>query len=861
MRACRLLLRLYPRSFRDEYGEEMCAIIRRQRGDVSGPLGVSWFWLGALAGTFANAIAVHLGILRQDLVYASRSLGRARGFAVTAILIVGLGIGANTAVFSVTDFVLVRPLPFPEADRLVKLWEQVPGYAGMELSPPNYRDWKRLSTSFDRMGAFTTLSVNLVGRGEPERVEGVLASADLLPALGVQPALGRSFTAADDRPGAPATLILTHRFWQTAFAGDPSVLGTTVRIDDRPFQVIGVMPPDFSFPSREAACLMPLNPFDPDDDDRNNNYLEVVARLKPGVTLEAARAEMDVVATQLRQQYPKENEDTGAVVLRLRDEISRQSRMLLLALGGAAVCVLLIVCANLSSLLLARALDRRRELAVRAALGAGRERLVRQLATESVVLAALGGALGVLVAVAAVPLLTRLVPATLPTAGTASVDIRVLGFALLLTALTGVGFSLIPVLRAGGDASANALREDPRAGGGRRERLRSALGVAEVTLSIVLLVGAGLLLRALWRVRAVDPGFRTQDVQTLTTALPMPRYAPTAGRIAFYSRVLDEVRRLPGVTRAAYVTSLPMVWRGGIWPVGIEGAALQRTDRQTASLRYATPDFFATMGIPIRAGRDISTTDTLDAPWAAVVSESFVHRYWPGQNGLGRTFQFAFHERTIVGVVGDVRVRGLEHESEPQVYLPATQQPGDSLVFYAPKDLVIRSSLPLATLAPAVRAIVQRVDPEQPISDVRTMADIVEGDTASRAAQARVVAAFAAIAILLATIGIHGLLSFLVSQRTPEIGVRIALGAGHADILALVLGRSAWLAMAGLVPGVVLAYAVGRALQSLLAGVAPDDPVAFTVAVSLTAVTTLAGSLLPARRALSVDPVLAMRAE
>ena len=323
----------------------------------------------------------------------------------------------------------------------------------------------------------------------------------------------------------------------------------------------------------------------------------------------------------------------------------------------------------------------------------------------------------------------------------------------------------------------------------------------------------------------------------------------------------DQVRALPGVTNAAYISSLPMVWRGGIWPVGIEAQALQRTDRHTASLRYVTPGFFATLGIPIRAGRDVGDADTTDAPWVAVVSESFVNRYWPGQDGLGRTFQFAFTERTVVGVVGNVRVRGLERESEPQVYLPSTQVPDGGILFYAPKQLVIASSVPPAQLAPAVRAIVRGVDPEQPIADVRPVVEILEAETASRAVQVRVLAAFAAVAVLLAGIGLHGLLSFAVSQRTQEIGVRVALGARRADILRLILGKGALLAAVGVVPGVALAYAAGRGLQALLAGVAPADPITFGGAVALTVIMTLVGSLLPARRAVRVDVVQAIRAE
>ena len=544
-----------------------------------------------------------------------------------------------------------------------------------------------------------------------------------------------------------------------------------------------------------------------------------------------------------------------------RDELSQQSRLLLLAVTAAALCVLLIVCANVANLLLARALGRRKELAVRAAIGAGRERLVRQLVTESVALAALGGGLGILLAMLVMPLLSRLVPPTFPAADVPSVDLRTMVFALALTAITGVVFGLAPIVRSSGDTDPRGLREDVRAGGGRKERLRSALVVIEVVASIVLLISCGLLMRAIWNVQARDPGFRADGVLTLRTALPSPRYDPTARRIAFYSKVLGDVSALPGVSHAAYVTAVPMAWGGGIWPVGIDGDLQERTAGHTASMRFASSGFFATMGIPVRSGRDVSDSDTQDRPAVAVVSESFARRFFPGKDPIGRHFKFSFADRTVVGIVGDVRVRGLERESEPQVYLPYRQVADGAVIGYTPKDLVIRSSVPMDQLVPAVRAIIRQADPRQPVSDIRSMSEIVAGNTASRAVQLRILVVFAAIATLLAAVGLHGLLSFTVSQRTPEIGVRMALGAQRRDILVMVLKHAAWLTGLGLVPGIALAYAAGRSLQALLAGVAPADPFTFAAATVLTILMAFAGMLLPTLRAVRVDAIRAIRTE
>jgi predicted permease len=861
MRLYRALLHFYPASFRAEYGEEMVSVFRARRRDVTNPLSVLLLWIAGFFEILFNAIAVHWDILRQDLRYTTRTLVRSPGFAITAILVVALGIGANTAAFSVTDFVLIRNLPFPQAERLVKIWQTTSGYDQMEFSPLNYRDVKRMSKSFEAMGAFLPGAVNLVGQGDPQRILDTAVTSGVIPLLGTQPLLGRVFTPLDEREGAPGTLLLSYQLWQTQFAGDTGVLGRKVILDDQPYIVIGVMPAHFHFPSAEVGLWTPKQFAARELEDRNDNYLEVVGRLKPGVSLEQAKAEMDVTMQQLKQQYPGENKNTGGLVILLGDELSGKSRLMLWALLGASACVLLIACANLASLLLARSLGRQKELAVRAALGAGRERLVRQSMTESMVLAALGGCLGILVAVNAVPLLTKLVPNTLPIASTPAVDFRVLIFAGLLTVVTGIVFGVLPAWRASGKGDMNALREGVRSGGGRKERLRSALVIGEVTVSVVLLISSGLLIRALWKLQGTDPGFHAGGVLTLQTALPMPKYRRTAQRAEFYRSVLTEVRALPGVSSAVYITSVPMLWGGGIWPVDINGQVVERTAAHTVSMRYATPGFFSTLEIPLVLGRDISESDTVDRQFVAVVSQSFARRYWPDQNPLGRHFQLAFHDRMVVGVVGDVRVRGLEGPSEPQTYLPYQQTADGAWVFYAPRNLAVRSAGTPGSLAPAIRRIIQSADREQPISDVQTLEQIVELKTASRTVQVRVLGAFAAIAFLLAAIGIHGLLSFAVSQRNREIGVRMALGAAAGDILRMVMRQGVWVALAGVLPGLALAYVAARLMQALLAGIQPGDLPTFLSAAGLCLLMTLVGSFLPALRAVRIDPMTAIRTE
>ena len=855
------MLHLYPSSYRAEYGDEMTAIFAQELRQSSGVLAQCGLWLATFAEVFSNAAALHWEIARRDLRNAIRSLVKSPGFAITALLLITIGIGANAAIFTLADFVLVRPLPFPESGRLVKVWETHPGYSMMELSPANYRDIKAAATSFESLAAYTDMAMNLVGQGEPQRVEGAWVTGNLFSTLGRPALLGRYFSERDDQVGAPATVMLSYALWQADFGGDARVVGKSIILDDKAYTVIGVMPADFHFPTREVQFWKTFQFQEDNYKDRDDNWLEGIGRLKPGVSLAQARTELKLIGDRLRQRYPKENQDVGLSVISLRDELSKQSRLLLMALCGAALCVLIITCANLANLLLARSLARQKEFSIRVSLGANRRNLLRQLLTESTLLGLAGGAGAIGVAAATLPLLSRLVPHGLPIPEVPPLDVRMLLLALGLTLITVTAFGLAPAIRVCRNAGFSGLREGVRTGGVGHHRSRSALVVAEVVVSVMLLILSGLLIRALWKVQATDPGFRTEGILTVRTALPLPKYEKTSVREQFYTKVLTEARRLPGVTDAAYVSGLPMVWRGGIWPVIVDGRSQNRAEGTSASLRYVTPGFFATMGIPIQAGRDVTETDTIDHPFVAVVSESFVRRYWPDQQPIGRHFTFGLHDRVVIGVVHDVRVRGLERSSEPQVYLSYKQVPDGWLIGYTPKDLAIHTSQPPERLIPEVRQIIAGADPQQPISNIRTMEEIVAGETDSRTIQMRVLITFTAVAILLAGLGIYGLLSFTVSLRQQEFGIRMALGARQGDIFKMVLRQGVVLAVAGLLPGLALAYLSARLLESLLAGVRPADALTFSVATVLCLVITLMGTLVPALRAIRVDPTAVMRAE
>lgn len=874
MRFYRALLHVYPRSFRVEYGEGLLSVIADRRA-LSGPLGRLGLALETVMDTFTNALRIHAEILAQDLRYTFRTLRRAPAFAVTAILLTALGIGATTAAFAISDHVLVRPLPFRESGRLIRFQGSDRERGGWnDLSPGNFRDLVSRSTAIEMAAAYTGRSANLVGHGAPVRLEGQAATGELFELLGVNAALGRVFTRADERDDAPDVMVLSHGAWMTHFGGDHAVIGRTLSLNGQPAAVVGVMPQGFVFPDRRtefwSVLKLPPQAFE----DRGDTYLFTVARLREGRTAAQADAELDAIGVDLERQFPNENERFATRTDYLRAFVMTPAqRTLLGGIAVAALCLLLIATTNLASLLLSRGLSRVREIAVRAAIGAGRERLIRQMMTESIVIAVLGGALGLVIAWASTPLLTRLVPTALPIAETPSLDGRFLMLAGTMTLLTALAFGVFPARRAAAGADANALRDSGRTGTSRRtETLRSTLVTAQVALSVVLLVSVGLLGRALWRVAGTETGFASSGVLTMRTALPWPRYGVTAERQAFYDRVLPEVRALPGVRSAAYITGLPMSMTGGIWGAVPVAPSVPLEEPLGASTRFVTSGFFDAMSIPIKEGRDIAATDTSGAPAVAIVSESFVRQAWPGSSGLGRRFTSVVYRDvtfTIVGVVGDIRVRGLERRSEPQIYFASGQVPDNSFIAYPPKELVVRADVPPATLLPSIRQIVQRADPEQPISNVKMLEEIVGDQIAPRAVQARVLAGFAAVAILLAAVGLYGLLAFAVSRRMREIGLRMALGATPRSMIALVVKRGVMLGLAGTAVGVAAGYAAGRWLESastasatsgsLLAGVSPHDPAVFATAIGITLTLTLLGTLLPALRAARISPLEATR--
>ena len=847
----RALLRLYPAWFRGEYGDEMAAAFaeRQAEGRGTGPSAIQ-----AVADVLPNALAVHWSVLRQDLRYTVRSLLKSRGFALAAVLVTALGIGANTAAFSVANFVLLKPLPFPESDQLVRLCEGPGGWGcNNQMSGLNYREFVARSVSFRSMGAFRTWPVNLVGAGEPVRLAAAELTPGVLPILGIAPLMGRVFDSAQGGEADRKSVLLSYPVWQTQFGGDRNILGRTVQLDGSAYQVIGVMPAGFEFP-RESRIWTSL--VDTGDDEC---CLEGIGRLRAGMSIAEAKSDLSRVTVQLNSERPVE-EETGHSTFLLRDEFAPSYRQLLLALCGAGLCILLLSCANLANLLLSRAVAREREFALRTALGAGRDRLLRQMLTESVVLTLAGAAAGFLLAAFSLPLLSLLVPRTLAVTGGPTLDLRVLALATLLIGVTGLGFGLLPAIRSAGTAWSGALREGARTGGGNKRRLRDVLVTVQVALSVVLLISSGLLIRAVWRVQAVDPGFAADSVMTFRTALPRPKYDSTHVRGEFYRRVLSEVRALPGVKSAAYTSGLPMVMIGGIGGITVPGQDLGPRP-PGASFRFVSPDYFETMGIPLRMGRDVEDADVPSRLWVAVVSESFAQQFWPGENPLGRQFRLRQDLRTVVGIVGDVKFRGLERTSEPQVYLPAVQGPEVILSAYDPKDLVIRHTGSSAGLYAEIRRIVRAADPEQPISDVRPMTEVLGAQTATRVAQVRVLAALAAVALLLAGIGIHGLLAYTVAQRSQEIAIRLALGGAPRRIAGMVLSQGFRLALLGIVPGVLGAYAMARAMRALLFGLDPADATTIGVAVGLVLLIAGAGSVISAQRATRVSPMAAMRAE
>jgi putative ABC transport system permease protein len=806
--------------------------------------------------------------LLQDLRYGCRALVANPGFAIITVLTLALGIGANTAIFSMIDAVLVRPLPYDKPEQLVVVWEDASfaGFPRNTPAPANYADWKAQNQVFAGMAAMQSRTFSLTGSGEPEKVSASAVTADLFPLLGVAPALGRAFSPEEDAPGAGKVAVISYGLWQRRYGADRGVLGTDVLLNDEKYTVVGVAPPGFQFLESDVDVWVPMA-FDAEElANRGGHYLTVVARLKDGVTLERAQADVETIMARIARDYPDDAARLGALVRPLREELAGDLRLPLAVLLVAVAFVLLIACANVANLLLSRAVGRRREIAVRAALGATRLRMVRQLLTESVLLSGAGALLGLALAYGSFAFLRQLIPAPMNLSTSLSIDGRVFGFTLLLALATGIGFGLAPAVM----ASKADLNEALKQGGGRAgfgaggKRLRSVLVATQVGLALVLLIGASLLIQTLFRLRGQYSDLRAESVLTMQTVLSPGRYDTHDKRAAFYDAVLDRVRATPGVLAAGYTTSVPLEWKGGTSGFVVEGHTFETSLSYDANHRQVTADYLKAIGIPVRRGRHFTEADAAGALPVAIVNETMAREYWPGEDALGRRFKMGGPDDdtpwiTVVGIAADVRQMGVDEPVKAEMYVPYAQT--TSQQWFAPRDLVIRTTGDPTSLTSAVRNEIREVDPNQPVSNVRTMDEVLGEETSSRRVGMVLLTAFAMLALLLASVGIYGLLSYTVVQHTPEIGVRLALGARPRDILVMILRRGMALALAGTAVGLVSALALARLISSLLFGVASADPATFAGVPALLLAVALVACYVPARRAARVDPNVALKYE
>ncbi|HEX8163400.1 MAG TPA: ABC transporter permease [Pyrinomonadaceae bacterium] len=802
----------------------------------------------------------------QDVRFGLRMLTKNPGFTAVAVIALALGIGANSAIFSVVNAVLLRPLPYKDPERIVMVWEDDSrhGYPRDTPAPANYVDWRDQNKVFEDMAAIAELSFNLTGAGEPERLDGRRVSASFFPILGVEPQLGRRFTPEEDRPGENHVVILSHGLWQRRFGSDAGIIGKTITLNGYSFAVVGVMPQSFQFPTREDQFWIPIAFTQQEAARRGSHFLEVIARLKPGVTLEQARAEMSTIAGRLQQQYPAENTELGAAVVPLHEQLVGNIRTALLVLLGAVGFVLLVACANVANLLLARAAGRQKEIATRVALGASRLRLVRQFLTESVLLAAVGGVVGLLLSAWGVRLLKAFIPENISQAGEITVDLKVLLFTLLISLLTGLVFGLAPATQATKLNLNETLKEGGRdsAAGSRGNRIRGVLVVSEVALSLILLIGAGLLINSFLRLRNVDPGFHTDNLLTMSVSLPAQKYPDHARRSAFYTEMIRRVEALPGVRSAAITSQIPLVKQGDTGSITVEGRPdPPRGQANMVAMRIVSPHYFQTMSIRLLRGREFGDQDRADAPAVAVISEGMARRYWPGEDPTGKRICPGKPESpddwvTVVGVVNDVQQFGLDAESKPQMYL-TYQQSG----YFSPRHLVVGTNVEPTSLASAVRGAVWGIDPDQPVSNISTMEEVLSESIARQRFSTLLLGVFGVVALVLAAVGIYGVMSYSVSQRTHEIGIRMALGAQTGDVLKLAVGQGLKLVMIGVGVGLAASVVLTRVMSSLLFGISSTDPATFAVISLVLVGAGVLASYIPARRATKVDPMIALRYE
>lgn len=817
-----------------------------------------------------------MNTLFQDLQYGVRMLTKHKSVTAIAVLTLALGIGANTAIFSVVNAVLLNPLPYREPDRLVALWENVPGHGRWRASPANFFDWKKQNTVFEDVAAFGQGSMTFTGEGEPEQLVGTRVSAGYFPVVGVEPVVGRSFAAEEYEQGKGQVVILGHAFWQRRYGGNKEILNRNITLDGTSYTVVGVMPrgiypvsPTTSgrliFDEQQQNFWLPMS-FDPNwAAVRSAHVLGVVARLKSGISVEQARTEMDAIGARLEQEHAA-NRGEGIIVNQFMNEVVGNIRPALLTLLGAVGLILLIACANVAGLLLAQHAGRSKEIAIRAALGANRKRLVGQFFIEGLLLSLLGTAAGLAVATAGTKILLQFVPASVPRLAQVSLNWQVLGFTMLISLVTCLIFGLVPAWHASRPDLQTALEHSGRtsAPGAGRLRFRQALVVFQVGIAVMLVIGAGLLIKSFWLLQQVDPGFQAEGVLSAELTLPAAKYSREQIN-NFHKQLRERISSVPGVKSATIAYDHPLV-SNWLDSVEIEGK-VRTTDGPSPSANFIPvgPDYFDTVGVRLITGRKFTLQDDQDHPGVAIVNESFVRHFFPNENALGQRMKPGPPGRIwrnkkltsfeIVGIVHDVKLAGLEAPSEPAYYLPASQSPLEDMM------ILVRTTVEPLSIVGAVRQAVWSIDPNQPLANISTLEKLVDDSIAQRRLNMLLMGLFGGLAMLLSAVGIYGLLSQAVTQRTQEMGIRMALGAQVSDVLKLVLRQGMTLAIAGEVIGLAGAFALTRLMRGLLFGVTPNDATTFVVVAGVLAVVALLACYIPARRATKVDPLVALRYE
>jgi predicted permease len=876
-RMFRAMLRMMPFDFRANHGGEMEMVFEQQRRDIQErgrPLDFLRLWAETLAGIFSTAPREHWEILKHDCTYTFRTMRKNLGFTAIAVLTLALGIGANTAIFSVVHAVLLRPLPYPDGHQLIFVRQQAQkeGIDDIGFSVHEIQDYREQSRTLSGLVEYHTMSFILFGHGDPDRVRAAVVSANYFDLFGVKPLLGRTFLPDDDTLGAPPVLILSYDYWKNKFGSDPQIVGKTFELNDKVHTVVGVLPPVPQYP-QESDVYMPTSACPTRSgkafiENRDSRMMEVFARLKPGVSITEARAELATISGRLTSEYPKsypEQMGYAAVTSPLRDELTHDARPTLLILLAAAAFVLLIACANVANLTLARTSRRERELAVRTALGAGRSRLLRQLLTESLILALMGGLLALVFASNSLQLLTDFAARLTPRAHEIRMDTSVLLFTLAAALGTSVLFGTLAALFSRANLT-SSLKEGTSGAGSRRQknRVRSALIVSQIAFSFILLIGAGLMLRSLGNLLTVDPGFSPQHVVAMRTTFSFTKYASNDQLILAARKVLDRVRAVPGVLSASISSVYPLereaITAGSSAFSGsfqIEGRELDPGEAPPVSSEIVvSPDYFRTLGIPLRKGRALTDADDGKHQTVVLINEAAERRFWPHEDPLGKHVKGQGDKgwATIVGVVGDVREFGLDRPAPPEFYVPQGEGIG-------PNALLVRTAADPASIAPAVARAVHEVDSQAAVTRVLTLEQARSDSMAAPRVIASLFGIFAALALLIAAAGIGGIMALTVSQRVNEIGVRMALGAQPSAILRMILRQGLTLTVLGIAFGVIGSLAMTGVLKSLLFEVAPSDPATYIVVALVLTASALLASFLPARRAASIDPIVALRSE